>query len=81
MHTQVLKTGLEVVTNDGAPLGRICELEEDRFRIAAPLEPDYWREISTIEAAATKRSSLHHQSGSWRPQATPLTPQRPQRRL
>jgi hypothetical protein len=37
-----LMEGMPVVDEDGEPLGTVGEDATDRFRVAAPLAPDYW---------------------------------------
>jgi len=47
-----LMEGLPVVSADGESLGTVAEEAEDRFRVAAPLAPDYWLPKEAIAGLA-----------------------------
>ncbi len=45
-----LQAGMPVVTSDGEALGTIKEIRTDRFKIDAPMAPDYWLDRETVVA-------------------------------
>jgi len=47
-----LMEGLPVVSADGESLGTVAEEAGDRFRVAAPLAPDYWLPKEAIAGLA-----------------------------
>ena len=47
-----LMTGTPVVDEDGEALGTVGEDAGDRFKVAAPMAPDYWLPKSAIAGIA-----------------------------
>lgn len=46
-----IATGAEVMTADGAKLGKVKEVSDDSFKVDAPMQPDYWLDFTTIDMA------------------------------
>ena len=46
-----IATGAEVLTTDGAKLGKVKEVSDDSFKVDAPMQPDYWLDFTTIDMA------------------------------
>ncbi len=43
-----LQAGMPVVTSDGEALGTIKEIRTGRFKVDAPMAPDYWLDRETV---------------------------------
>lgn len=47
-----LVAGMPLVTVDGDVLGTVGEVAADRFKVAAPMAPDYWLPLDAITGMA-----------------------------
>lgn len=47
-HHFELQAGMPVVMSDGEALGTIKEIRTDRFKVDAPMSPDYWLDRETV---------------------------------
>src|SRR5579884_321825 len=56
--TETLTVGAAVVTRDGRDLGRVREVRGDRFKVDAPIQPDYWLPIGRVATATPYRVTL-----------------------
>jgi hypothetical protein len=50
--------GANVITADGAELGKVKEFEGDCFKVDAPLQPDYWLAPDVIDTASPSTVQL-----------------------
>ncbi|MPZ23472.1 MAG: DUF2171 domain-containing protein [Dehalococcoidia bacterium] len=52
--------GQEIFTHDGQRLGTVKEVDGDRFKVDASMQPDYWLECNDVTAceADTVRMGL-----------------------
>jgi hypothetical protein len=48
-YSGVPSVGTVVLTSDGSELGKVKEVMGDCFKVDAPMAPDYWLGIDTIE--------------------------------
>jgi hypothetical protein len=46
-----VRPGAEILTADGERIGTVKEAFGDRFKVDAPLKPDFWLSCSIIESA------------------------------
>ena len=46
-----IATGAEVMTTDGAKLGKVKEVSDDSFKVDAPMQRDYWLDLDTVDMA------------------------------
>lgn len=53
-----IKPGLPVHTVDGDRLGDVKEVQGDRFKVSAPLQPDYWLRVDDVQAFTIERVTL-----------------------
>jgi len=49
---------------DGDDLGRVKEISGDCFKIDAPMQPDYWLGIDTIDSTTAGEVRLRFNKGS-----------------
>jgi len=45
-----INMGAEVFASDGELLGKVKEISGDCFKVDAPLAPDYWLSIDTVQS-------------------------------
>jgi hypothetical protein len=58
-----LQPGLEVHTADGAKLGTLKELDDDAFKVDAPLHPDYWLPRDKVLSFTNERVTMDFEHG------------------
>lgn len=65
-HGEAPVMGAQIVTSDGVVLGTVAEIAPDRFKVSAPLEPDYWlrtRRIAGAPGGIIQMDFRHEQLG------------------
>jgi hypothetical protein len=61
---ELLTIGAAVITRDGRDLGRVKQVRGDRFKVAAPMQPDYWLSCEHVAAATPYRVELNVDGGA-----------------